>query len=105
MTAGAALHVVLHFVVPALVAKLARPRRWLRAWLIMVATLAMDLDHLLATPLYDPDRCSIGTHVLHTWPAALVYAGLAAHPKTRIAGWGFLIHLALDGVDCLRMRW
>ena len=30
------------------------------------ATMLVDLDHLLATPLYNPDRCSLGFHPLHT---------------------------------------
>ena len=42
---------------------------WL-GWLI-------DLDHLLADPVYAPDRCSIGFHPLHTAPA-VVLLGLGA---------------------------
>ena len=31
----------------------------------MIATMLVDIDHLLATPIYDPLRCSIGYHPLH----------------------------------------
>ena len=34
----------------------------------------VDLDHLLAEPVYDAARCSIGFHPLHTWPAMIAYA-------------------------------
>lgn len=99
----AALHLVLHVVVPGVVAFLFFRSRWRRAWLIMLATMLVDLDHLLADPIYDPGRCSIGFHPLHTWPAILVYAGLTIPRKTRLVGVGLLIHMALDGLDCVVM--
>ena len=34
----------------------------------MMATMLVDLDHLFADPIYDPDRCSIGFHPLHQYP-------------------------------------
>ena len=93
-------HIFLHFAVPAIVARVFFKDKWLKAWLIMVATMVVDLDHLLADPIYDPDRCSIGFHPLHSWPAIAAYAGLAVWPKTRLIGLGLLIHMALDGIDC-----
>ncbi len=99
----AILHLVFHFAVPGAVAYgFARPR-WLRAWAVMMATMLVDLDHLLAVPLYDPNRCSIGFHPLHTWPAILVYVALAAWPRSRWVGVGLLIHMALDAGDCVLM--
>lgn len=93
-------HIFLHFAVPAIVARVFFKDKWLKAWLIMVATMVVDLDHLLADPIYDPDRCSIGFHPLHSWPAIAAYAGLAVWPKTRLIGLGLLTHMALDGIDC-----
>ncbi len=63
----------------------------------------IDIDHLLATPLYDPLRCSIAFHPLHTRPAALVYAALCIYPRSRLLGFGLLLHLVLDAGDCLQM--
>ena len=63
----------------------------------------IDLDHLLADPVYAPGRCSLGFHPLHTWPAIAVYAGLSVPKKTRWFGVGLLIHIVLDGIDCLLM--
>lgn len=99
----AALHLVLHAAVPGVVAFLFFRPRWRRAWLIMVATMLVDLDHLLADPIYDPGRCSIGFHPLHSYPAIAVYALLTLPRKTRLVGLGLVIHMALDGLDCLFM--
>ena len=101
----AILHLILHAAVPAAVAaKFYRPLFW-QAFAIMFATMLVDLDHLLASPVYDPDRCSIGYHPLHRYPMMLVYGLLAAIPKTRLVGIGLLIHMVLDGVDCVWMEY
>jgi hypothetical protein len=70
----------------------------------MIATMVVDLDHLLAHPLYDPQRCSIGFHPLHTVPAMMLYVAMAFPKSTRLVGIGLLIHMALDGIDCGVMR-
>lgn len=105
MIVRAIIHMLLHFLVPAAVARKFFARNFLRAWLIMMATMAVDLDHFLADPLYDPTRCSIGFHPLHQYPFILVYALLAVWPKTRLVGLGLLIHMLLDGVDCYWMQY
>jgi hypothetical protein len=97
------LHLASHAVVPAVVARVANKAHWRRVWLVMMATMVVDLDHLLAMPIFDSHRCSIGRHPLHTWPAIVVYAVLTAFPTTRWVGVGLLIHMALDGIDCVCM--
>jgi hypothetical protein len=97
-------HLALHFAVPICLALLFFKERWQRAALIMIATMLVDLDHLLATPIYDPNRCSIGFHPLHTWPAVAVYVALLLPKWTRLVGIGLLIHMALDALDCSWMR-
>ena len=62
--------------------------------------MVVDIDHLLATPIYDPMRCSIGFHPLHLWPFILVYVGLSLYKKTRLIGIGLVIHMILDSLDC-----
>lgn len=57
-------HIALHFVVPAMVARVGYAHRWRTVYLVMMATLLIDLDHLLADPIYDPNRCSIGFSTL-----------------------------------------
>ena len=97
------IHIALHFLVPAVVARFAYARHWRYAWLVMVSTMLVDLDHLLANPLYDPNRCSMGFHPLHTWPAVAVYVALLAVPKLKLVGIGLLIHMMLDTLDCVWM--
>ena len=96
-------HLMLHFIVPGIVARFSFPERWKRAWLIMALTIIVDFDHLLADPIYDPNRCSIGFHPLHSYPAILIYLVLTMLTKTRLIGLGLLIHMALDGIDCIWM--
>lgn len=98
-----ALHLVLHALVPALVAFIGYRKQWLRAWLWMLAGWLIDIDHLLADPIYAPGRCSIGFHPLHTVPAIAVYALLLIPRRTRPLGLGLMIHIALDALDCAWM--
>jgi hypothetical protein len=112
------IHIALHFLVPWLVAIGLYRRHWRTAFAILVATMIVDVDHLLADPIYDPNRCSIGFHPLHTAPAAVFYLALfllpllrrreagtpftwSAGPILQCLGLGLLIHMALDGIDCL----
>jgi hypothetical protein len=97
------LHIVLHFLVPALAAALFFRKNFIRAYLIMTAALIIDLDHFLAEPLYDPGRCSIGFHPLHTVWAMAGYIALFFLPHLRIAGAGLIIHIILDMIDCILM--
>lgn len=97
----AVLHLALHVAVPGAVAWLFFRPRWRWSWLLMLLTMLVDADHLLADPVFDPHRCSIGFHPLHTAPAIAVYVGLALIRRTRLIGVGLLIHMALDALDCL----
>lgn len=93
-------HIVLHFIVPGIIAVLFYREMPLKAWLILMATMAVDLDHLLANPIYDPSRCSIGFHPLHSYIAMGVYLVFLFIPRLRLIGIGLVIHMALDYVDC-----
>ena len=110
-------HIALHFIVPLLVAGIVFRRHFGRAALFMLATMAVDVDHLLATPIYDAARCSIGFHPLHSLPAIVAYAlimllplwlgrrrdALGFRPGALALHWiglGLLIHMALDWSDC-----
>lgn len=95
------LHIVLHFLVPALVAIIWYKKSLSKSWLVMIATMIVDADHLLAVPVYDPNRCSIGFHPLHSYFAIGLYIILLFIPKMRVIGVGLVIHMALDYIDCL----
>lgn len=94
------IHLGLHFLVPAGVVGLFFRDRWRLAYLLMMATMLVDLDHLVADPMFDPVRCSIGFHPLHQPWLFVLYAGLCLVPVTRLVGVGLLIHMSLDALDC-----
>ena len=68
----------------------------------MIATMLIDLDHLLADPIFDPNRCSIGFHPLHTYWAGGAYLALMFIPswKWRAVSIGCIWHLVTDVIDC-----
>lgn len=93
-------HIFLHFLVPAIVTLLCFRADWKKAYLMMMLTMLVDIDHLLADPIYDPDRCSIGFHPLHRLFLIPLYIALCFFPKTRFVGLGLTIHMTLDSMDC-----
>lgn len=97
------IHYGIHFIVPLLVALLFFKSIWVKAYLIMIACMLIDLDHLLASPIFDANRCSINFHPLHSYYAIGVYLLLVLFKKTRILGLGLAIHILADWVDCLLM--
>lgn len=101
------LHYSGHLLVPFAFGWLLWRENWQRAGLVILAANLIDLDHLLATPIFDPDRCSIGFHLLHGWEAAIVYVLMLGAPKwwLRALGLGALWHLLIDYGDCLMQAW
>jgi len=94
------LHYGLHLLFPGLIAWVFFRNKWKKAYLIMLATMLVDLDHLLANPIFDPNRCSIGFHFLHSYYAILIYITLLLFPKSRIVAIGLLLHMLTDYLDC-----
>ena len=95
------LHYGLHIVFPGIIAYVFFRRYWKWAWLLMILTMLIDLDHLLATPIFDLNRCSINYHPLHTYYAGILYLILLFFTKTRIIGIGLVFHIITDAIDCL----
>ncbi|MCP2025838.1 hypothetical protein L1276_000978 [Flavobacterium sp. HSC-32F16] len=94
------LHYSLHFLAPGIIGFIFFRSQWKRAWIIMVATMIIDLDHLLATPIFDPTRCSVGFHPLHSYYAIAAYLLLLLFKKSRIIAVGLLFHIVTDWQDC-----
>ena len=92
-----------HFLLPLAVALLFFKSNWKVAYFIMLAGLLIDIDHVLATPVFDPNRCSIGFHPLHSSFAILFYVFLCFPKKSRLVGLGLVIHIISDAVDCALM--
>ncbi len=95
------IHYSLHFIAPAFIAYWYTPKKWKKSYLILLATMLIDLDHLVADPIFDPNRCSIGFHPLHSYLALAIYATLLFPKKTRLVAIGLLFHLLTDWIDCL----
>ena len=94
------LHYGLHFLFPGIIAFVFFKNKWKKAYLIMLATMLVDLDHLLVNPIFDANRCSIGFHFLHSYYAILIYVILLLFPKSRIVAIGLLLHMLTDYLDC-----
>lgn len=97
------LHYGIHFILPLMVVLVFFRDQWQKAYIIMLATMLIDLDHLVATPIFDPNRCSINFHPLHSYIAIGIYLIMLLPKKTRILGLGLSIHILADYVDCLFM--
>ena len=93
-------HLVLHFFTPLLIAFLFFKEHWKFSYLILIATMLVDLDHLLASPIYDVNRCSIGFHPLHQHWLIGIYLAMSFFSKTRLIGVGLTTHMVLDAFDC-----
>lgn len=93
-------HLALHFIVPLLVAFLFFSENLKLSYLVMMLTMLVDLDHLLASPIYDANRCSIGFHPLHQYWFIGIYLVMSFFSKTRLIGVGLIIHMSLDALDC-----
>lgn len=75
------LHYGIHFLLPLAVALLFFKTQWKIAYLIMVSGMLIDLDHIFANPMFDPNRCSIQFHPLHTYYAIGIYVLLLIPKK------------------------
>lgn len=94
------VHYGIHFGLPLIVAFVFYKKNWIKAYTIMILGMLIDLDHLLANPVFDPNRCSINYHPLHTYYAIGIYLLLLIPKKTRLIGLGLVIHIIADLADC-----
>nr|WP_299172334.1 DUF6122 family protein [uncultured Allomuricauda sp.] len=95
------VHYGIHIIVPIFIAVIFFKERRLKVFLILMAGMLIDLDHLLANPIFDPNRCSINFHPLHSYIAIAIYCILPFFRWTRILGLGLIIHIIADTIDCL----
>lgn len=98
------VHYFGHLALPLIVAFIFYRKHVLKTYFIFLLTMLIDLDHLLADPVFDPFRCSIGFHPLHSYWAIAVYIALLFPAKTRIVAIGLLMHIGTDAIDCMWMQ-
>ena len=95
------IHYFFRVAFPGILAFIFFRKRWWKVYAILLLTMLVDLDHLLADPVYDPVRCSIGFHPLHSYPAIAFYLVLLFFRKFRILALGLVLHMATDYLDCI----
>jgi len=98
------IHYSLHFLAIGIIAYLYDKEYWLKYWLILAATMMVDLDHLVADPIFDPDRCGIGFHPLHSEIAITAYVLGMVFIKQKIIRLiciGLFFHMFTDFIDCI----
>ncbi|SFU56049.1 hypothetical protein SAMN05216480_10796 [Pustulibacterium marinum] len=97
------VHYGIHFLIPFVVAFIFYRKTFQISIFILLAGILIDIDHLFANPIFDPNRCSIGFHPLHSYVAIALYILLLLFSKTRIFGLALIIHIIADVCDCLMM--
>ena len=98
------LHYFLHLVFPLFIAFVFFRKDWKKVYLILLATMLVDLDHLLADPIFQANRCSINFHPLHTYYAMAFYVVLLFLRRPfRVIGIGLFFHMLTDFIDCKMM--
>ena len=94
------IHYSLHFLVPLIFSLLFFRKNWRTVYLIFLASMLVDLDHLLANPIFAENRCSINFHPLHSYFAIGIYSLGLFFKKTRILAIALLFHMLTDYIDC-----
>jgi hypothetical protein len=94
------IHYGLHFVVPLIISLLFFKKNWKFTYVVFLLSMLIDLDHLLANPIFEPNRCSINFHPLHSYIAIGFYVLGVFFKKTRILSLALLLHILADYIDC-----
>lgn len=103
----AIVHYGLHFIGPVFLAFLFGKGRRFKAFIVMIGTMLVDLDHIFANPVFDPNRMSIGFHPLHSYVAIAFYILMCILPYKslhmpwwlRAIGVGLVFHMITDWQD------
>ena len=101
------VHYSNHFLVIFFIAWVYSPAQFWKAYLILLFTMLVDIDHLWAIPVFDPNRCSLGFHTFHSETAIVTYVlgmFLFKHQWIKLFCIGLVFHMITDGIDCLWSR-
>ena len=94
-------HYFLHFGAPLFIAFFCFRKEWQKTYIIFLLTMLIDLDHLIANPIFDSNRCSINFHPLHSYYAIFIYTLLLFLKTFQYNLIGLLFHIITDFIDCL----
>ena len=95
------VHYGFHFLLPIVISLCFYKKNWIQVYFIFIGTMLVDVDHLLANPIFDTNRCSINFHPLHTFYAIGVYTIMLIPKKIRVLGIALLLHMFADYLDCI----
>ena len=98
------VHYFLHFFAILGIAYLYDPQKWKINYLVLLLTMCVDIDHLWASPIFDPNRCSIGYHTFHSPFFISIYITtliFVKHYYVRLIALGLVFHMITDYLDCL----
>ncbi len=98
------VHFFLHVLAPLVIARLFFRENFVRTYVIFMLTMLVDLDHVVADPVFMPCRCSIGFHVLHQYAVIPFYFLMLFFKSWRRVGIGLSLHMLTDFIDCLFMK-
>jgi hypothetical protein len=94
------IHYALHFLAPLLIAYWFFNKNWKTVYLVFLFSMLVDVDHFLANPIFEENRCSINFHPLHSYIACGVYFLGLFFKKTRVIAIALLFHMLTDFIDC-----
>ncbi|MDN3595225.1 DUF6122 family protein [Zunongwangia endophytica] len=97
-------HYSMHFLAIGIIAYFFDKDHWKQNWIILALTMLVDIDHIFASPLFDPNRCGIGFHPLHSQFAIACYVIAAVFLRKgifKLIFIGLSFHMLTDFLDCL----
>ena len=94
------IHYGFHFVIPLIISIVFFKKNWKTVYLVFLLSMLVDLDHLLANPIFDKNRCSINFHPLHSYVAIGFYILGIFFKKTKMLSIALLLHILADYIDC-----
>lgn len=94
------IHYSLHFLAPLFISFFFFRKNWKTVYIIFLCSMLVDLDHLLANPIFEENRCSVNFHPLHSYLAITIYFLALFFQKTRIIGIALMFHMLTDFIDC-----
>ncbi len=95
------IHIISNLVLIAIISFFDKKTPFKKIFLLVILSNFIDLDHIVANPVYDPSRCSINFHPLHSWYLFPVYLVGIFLKKYKYLFYGIILHLILDKIDCL----
>lgn len=95
------VHYFLHLIFPIIIARIFFKDNWRKTYFLLLATMLVDVDHLWAVPIFDPNRGSIGFHTFHTYPMVALYflGAIFLQGNYRILALGLVLHMITDFQD------